>query len=76
MNLKTNGESIGEWKAQMVAKSPTFRFWQLILELELLGMIFVHTQRQDNLDLYVQYLKEMVRIRSPKLLKMACSAHQ
>ena len=57
--MKKDGEDTETWKGRMMTQSPTFHYWQMILELELLGMAFVRAQREDNLELYVQCQRDM-----------------
>ena len=58
--LRKDGEDRSSWKIKMEKKSPTFHFWQLILELELLGLAFVRSHRERNFEEYVKCLREMV----------------
>ena len=44
------------WRQNMVQKSPTFQYWDTILNIELLGLIFIRSHR----GLYVESLKAMV----------------
>lgn len=41
-------EAFRTWKTAMVQKSPTFQFWELILQLERLILIFVRSHRQKK----------------------------
>ena len=34
----------------------TFKYWQLILHLEMLVLIFVRSHREQNFDLYIEVL--------------------
>eukprot|EP00745_Piridium_sociabile_P003240 TRINITY_DN11945_c0_g1_i1.p1 TRINITY_DN11945_c0_g1~~TRINITY_DN11945_c0_g1_i1.p1 ORF type:complete len:368 (-),score=62.14 TRINITY_DN11945_c0_g1_i1:49-1152(-) len=43
-------------QVSMAEKSPTFHFWCLILQLELLLLVFVSSLRDGNFSLYVQSL--------------------
>ena len=43
----------------MIAKSPTFMFWDLILRYETLILIFVRAHRERNFHLYVNVLEEL-----------------
>lgn len=54
--LKKEDENSSTWKIRMDERSPTFRFWQLIQELELLGFVFVRSHRERNSEQYVQCL--------------------
>ena len=48
------------WRQEMVQKSPTFQYWDTILNMELLGLIFVRSHREGNFPLYVESLKSFV----------------
>ena len=41
-------EAFENWREQMVQKSPMFKFWDIILRLETLVMIFVRAHRERN----------------------------
>ena len=43
----------------MIAKSPTFIFWDLILRYETLILIFVRAHKEKNFPLYVNVLEEL-----------------
>ena len=45
------------WREEAITKSPTFQFWDTILKIELLGLIFVRAHRQRKFSLYVESLK-------------------
>ena len=42
-----------DWKDDMKPNSPTFDFWDKILHIELLVLVFVRSHREKNLALYV-----------------------
>lgn len=48
------------WRQGMIAKSPTFQYWDTILHLEILGLIFVRAHRERDFPLYVETLKSLV----------------
>ena len=50
-------EAMEAWRAEMIAKSPTFQFWDTVLSLELLGLTFVRAHRRKDFALYVETLK-------------------
>ena len=52
-------ETAEAWRLQMIDKSPTFMFWDLILRYETLILIFVRTHRERNFHLYVNVLEEL-----------------
>ena len=36
------------WRQAAITKSPTFHFWDTILRMEILGLIFVRAHREKN----------------------------
>ena len=62
--MRTEGphdESAKEmWRQAMVAKSPTFQYWDTIIKMEILGLIFVRAHRELNFPLYVESLEALV----------------
>ena len=52
-------ETAEVWRLQMIAKSPKFMFWDLILRYETLILIFVRAHRERNFHLYVNVLEEL-----------------
>lgn len=48
------------WKEIMIASSPTFQFWNMIIELEILILIVIRSQREANFRLYVDSLKSLM----------------
>jgi len=46
-------ESFEQWKSSTSEKSPTFHFWDMILRLEVLILIFIRSLRKGNFPLYV-----------------------
>lgn len=51
--------SFGVWKDEMGARSPTFRFWDMLLQLQLLVLTFVRSHRERNLALYVEAMEAL-----------------
>ncbi len=43
----------------MGARSPTFRFWDMLLQLQLLVLTFVRSHRERNLALYVEAMEAL-----------------
>jgi len=52
-------EGFDEWKENMSRKSPMFKYWDLILRLEKLVLIFVRAHRERNFTLYVMVMEEL-----------------
>ena len=74
-HLKKEDENRSTWKIRMEERSPTFRFWQQIQELELLGFAFVRSQRAVC-TVPMRDGSLVVCPRSSKLFEMACRTHQ
>ncbi|KAG1662386.1 hypothetical protein GQR58_020959 [Nymphon striatum] len=59
--LQTDGphdeETEESWRQDMAKTSPTFLYWDTILKIELIGLIFVRAHREKNFELYVKTLK-------------------
>lgn len=55
-----NSEAKETWKQAMVQKSPTFQYWDTVLNMELLGLIFIKSHREGNFALYIESLKALV----------------
>lgn len=47
------------WRQEMIKKSPTFQYWDTILNMELLGLIFI-SHCEGHFSLYVESLKSLV----------------
>ena len=43
----------------MIEKSPTFQYWNTILNIEITGLIMIRAHRDQNFPLYVESLKEL-----------------
>ena len=56
----SNDEDFEAWRRDMAARSPTFHYWDTILRLEILGLIFVRAHREQDFPLYVETLKALV----------------
>ena len=52
-------DSFEIWKSNMMS-NPTFLFWNIILETELLILIFIRAHREKNLNLYIETLSELM----------------
>ena len=49
------------WRQAMISKSPTFQFWDLIMEFEIMVLIFVHAHRTKNFCVYVESLEKLMQ---------------
>ena len=47
------------WKTEMIKKSPTFHYWNIVLEFEILVLIFIRAHRIRNFALYVESLEAL-----------------
>ena len=57
--LSENFESEVEWRNDMRKRCPTFKFWDLVLEYEMLILIFIRAHREKNFLLYVEVLEKL-----------------
>ena len=56
---QTNSEvSFEDWIEEQVQRSPTFQYWCIILELELMMLVFVRSIREAKFQLYVEVLHD------------------
>ena len=44
------------WHLEMIKKSPTYQFWDLVLKFEMLVLIFIRAQTENNFGHYVESL--------------------
>jgi len=54
-----NGEAEQRWTESMASRSPTFRFWLLVMKYETLILMFVRAHRERNFLLYVAVLEKL-----------------
>jgi hypothetical protein len=45
------------WKRGMLKSSPTFKFWHMIMQLQLAILTFVRAHRQNDFKLYIEILE-------------------
>ena len=50
-------ENFEAWRQKMVEESPTFQFWDTVLRMEIMGLIFVRAHHEANFPLYVESLR-------------------
>ncbi|KAI4800935.1 hypothetical protein KUCAC02_006200 [Chaenocephalus aceratus] len=61
LDMVTDNEKTKEaWRQDMITKDPTFHYWDTILNMEFLGLIFVRAHRKQEFPLYVESLKALV----------------
>ena len=74
-----NKKSMAEWKEALIAKSLTFKFWDMIMRLQTLVLIFViRDHRERNFSLYVAVLEELTPTffsRPHELCKVDANPH-
>ena len=68
------------WRQDMITKSPTFQYWDTILNMEIQGLIFVPAHREQDFALYAESLKTLAGPvvlcpSSPKLHQMDYCSH-
>ena len=73
--------SITAWRNDMLMKSPTFVFWDLIMRYEMLILIFIRAHREKYFPLYVEVLEELTplffdRFGPCELFKMDAGPHK
>lgn len=55
-----NEETFSTWKSNLLKCSPTFQFWDMILRLETLILIFIKAHREIDFPLFVETLEALV----------------
>ena len=53
-------ENIEAWRPKMVEKKTTFQFWNSVLRMEIIGLIFIRAHCEANFLLYVESLRSLV----------------
>ena len=53
-------EEFENWQDGMMKTSPPYRFWHMILQMELTVLAFVKAHRENNFTLYVETLEALV----------------
>ena len=54
-------KSFSSWKADMLKKVPMFKFWNLILQLGFLVLIFIQSHCERNFQLYIEVMEALVQ---------------
>ena len=72
--------AFNDWKKEMCAKNPTFEYWDIILRLEILVLIFVRSHRERNFSLFIAVLETLTPLvlclKPPKLRSLDSCAYQ
>ena len=55
--LQQDAETRETWRNNMTEKSPTFQYWNTILNIESTALIMIRAHRDQNFPLYVESLK-------------------
>ena len=58
---ESNEASFNTWRQHMISKSPTFQFWDIVMDFEIMVLIFVHAHRTKYFDVYVESLDNLVQ---------------
>ena len=53
-------ENFETWRLGMIKLSPTFQFWDTVLRLELLILMFVRAHREKDFNLYIETLENLM----------------
>ena len=61
MRSKTTDEQVlfEEWRQTMIRKHPKFHYWDMILEFEILVLIFVRSHRVNDFEVYIESLEAL-----------------
>ena len=52
-------ENFETWRLGMIKLSPTFQFWDTVLRLELIILMFVRAHREKDFNLYIETLENL-----------------
>ena len=52
-------KTVEDWKHEIIEKSLTFEFWDKILQLQLMVLIFIRSHREKDFALYIHVLEEL-----------------
>lgn len=53
-------QTLEAWKKKMIKQSPTFQYWDTVLNMEMVGLAFIRSHREGNFPLYIESLKALV----------------
>ena len=60
-NAEPGEASFQIWRQDMIRKSPTFQFWDIIMEFQTMVLIFIRAHRTKNFAMYVESLDSLVQ---------------
>ena len=49
------------WRQNMISKNPTFQFWDIVMEFQIMVLIFIRAHCTKNFDMYVETLDNLVQ---------------
>ena len=55
----TSEEGFHDWKKRMVSSSPSFQYWNIVLDFEILAFTFIRAHRQKSFDFFVKSLESL-----------------
>lgn len=59
LNGQHDDEEFQKWHDGMIKNSPTYKFWFMIMQMELTVLVFVKAHRENNFSLYVEALESL-----------------
>ena len=59
-NDESDDEAFAKWRSNLLERSPTFKFWDMILRLETLILIFIKAHRTRQFQLFAETLEVLV----------------
>ena len=59
LNGQQDEEEFQKWHDGMIKTSPTYRFWDMIMQMELKVLALVKAHRENNFSLYVEALESL-----------------
>ena len=60
-NDESDDEAFAKWRSDLLERSPTFKFWDMILRLETLILIFIKAHRTRQFQLFVETLEVLAQ---------------
>ena len=61
-SLANTEENFEAWKVIMTQQYLTFQFWDTVMRMELLILMFVRAHREKKIELYVETLEELASL--------------
>ena len=60
-NSSESTDDIQDWMEKKASESPMFHYWKMILDFQILILMFIQSEREQDFALYVQVLKSIVK---------------